>query len=145
MAYSSYYKYQKYIKYHAQDPLPNLPTTYSVDGEETMPLIIKEECDPNCGCTGGTETLYRWTNIDPSLDWICDECPQCMNNEIYTSIRYAVVGTICLNGDKYERLRQYTKVDQCINGVIVEGEWEESDPSLDTYGNLLEMDSPDCQ
>ena len=53
MANSSYYKYQKYVTYQQQDPLPNIPLTYSVDGNGTMPLVLKDECDTNCGCTGG--------------------------------------------------------------------------------------------
>lgn len=52
--YSSYYKYQKYVTYHTQNPLPNIPLAYSVDGNGTMPLVLKNQCDPNCGCTGGT-------------------------------------------------------------------------------------------
>ena len=53
MAFSSFYKYQKYVTYQQQDPLPYIPITYSVDGEGTLPLILKDECDVNCGCTGG--------------------------------------------------------------------------------------------
>lgn len=52
--YSSYYKYQKYVTYHTQNPLPNIPLIYSVDGNGTMPLVLKNQCDPNCGCTGDT-------------------------------------------------------------------------------------------
>lgn len=50
MANSSYYTYKKYVTYHSQQPLPYIPITYSVDGEGTLPLRLKDECDVNCGC-----------------------------------------------------------------------------------------------
>ena len=72
--YSSYYTYQKYEKRGEQDWIPCYPNVYSISGDSQnpMPLSAKSECDVNCGCQSAT---YRWVNLDPSVDYYCDECP----------------------------------------------------------------------
>ena len=69
--YSSYYLYQRYEKRGSQGWIPCVPNVYSITGDTSipMPVSIKSECDPQCGCS---TVQYRWTNIDPSIDWICD-------------------------------------------------------------------------
>lgn len=45
--YSSFYLYRKY----EVTPDGLIPTDdYSIDGNGTMPSVIKNECDPECGC-----------------------------------------------------------------------------------------------
>lgn len=70
--YSSYYLYQKYEKRGSQDWMPCTPNTYSISGdsENTMPFVLKNECDVNCGCSSGV--IDRWVNLDPTVDWICE-------------------------------------------------------------------------
>ncbi len=72
--FSSYYLYQKYEKRGNQDWIPCTPSVYSISGDSVnpMPLSVKNECDPQCGCS---TVEYRWVNLDPSTDWWCDECP----------------------------------------------------------------------
>lgn len=91
--YSSYYLYQKYEKRGSQDWMPCTPNTYSISGdsENTMPFVLKNECDVNCGCSSGV--IDRWVNLDPTVDWICDECPSSdytftWNNGSSTLTRY---------------------------------------------------------
>ena len=69
--FSSYYLYQRYEKRGSQDWMPCVPNVYSITGDTNipMPASAKSECDPQCGCS---TVQYRWVNIDPSLDWICD-------------------------------------------------------------------------
>lgn len=71
--YSSYYLYQKYEKRGSQDWIPCVPNVYSITGDSTNPMSAsaKSECDPQCGCS---TVQYRWVNIDPSIDWYCDDC-----------------------------------------------------------------------
>ena len=69
--YSSYYLYQKFERRGNQDYVPVYPNTFSISGDSQnpMPLSAKSECDVNCGCSN---TQYRWVNLDPSVDWICE-------------------------------------------------------------------------
>ena len=72
--YSSYYTYQKFEKRGSQDWIPCYPNVYSISGDSQnpMPLSVKSECDVNCGCQS---TIYQWVDLDPSVDYYCDECP----------------------------------------------------------------------
>lgn len=72
--YTSYYLYQKYEKRGDQPWLPLYPNVYSVDGDGTMPLVVKQEDDPSCGYIPPPTPIYRWIDIDPSTDWICADC-----------------------------------------------------------------------
>jgi len=76
MGKTSYYLYQKYIKIGNQDWIPDYPNVWSVDGDGTMPVQIKSNDDPNCGYIPPSEPIYRWIDVDPTKDWICDDCPQ---------------------------------------------------------------------
>ena len=73
--YSSYYLYQRYEKRGSQDWMPCVPSVFSISGDSQspMPLSAKSECDVNCGCQQTVE--YRWVNLDPTVDYYCDECP----------------------------------------------------------------------
>lgn len=72
--YTSYYLYQKYEKRGDQPWLPSYPNVYSVDGDGTMPLVVKMEDDPSCGYIPPPTPIYRWIDLDPSTDWICSSC-----------------------------------------------------------------------
>ena len=73
--YNSYYLYQQYEKRGNQDWLPSYPNIFSVDGDGTMPLVMKKENDPYCGYTGDTQPIYRWYNMPITTDYVCDVCP----------------------------------------------------------------------
>ena len=68
--YSSYYLYQKYEKIGSQDWVPCTPNVFSISGDSSnpMPIVMKEENDPNCGYV---DAMYRWVNLDPNVTWIC--------------------------------------------------------------------------
>lgn len=70
--YTSYYLYQKYVKYGDQDWLPAYPNVFSADGDGTMPPVIKQNDDPGCGYTPPAE--YRWVNLDITTDYYCEDC-----------------------------------------------------------------------
>lgn len=69
--YSSYYLYQRYEKRGDQDWIPCTPNAYSISGDSTnpMPLVEKSSADTECGYT---PEMYRWINLNPSIDYICD-------------------------------------------------------------------------
>ena len=56
--YSSYFLYRKYQVLNGE--LIDLGIT-SVDGDGTMPLVIRNECDQECGCQ--VEPIYRWVSV----------------------------------------------------------------------------------
>lgn len=70
MRYSSYYLYRKYEKRDGQDVLPVIPTTYSIDGEGTLPKVLNLEDDPNCE---EIPLQYRWITADINTDFICED------------------------------------------------------------------------
>lgn len=47
--YTSYYLYQKYEQRDGQAPIPVYPNVYSVDGDGTLPKMVKQNNDQNCG------------------------------------------------------------------------------------------------
>lgn len=75
MSYKSYYLYQKYQSIGGGTPTPVYPEEFSVDGDGTMPKVIKDENDVNCGAPSSGDTIYRWVDIPISSDYICDVCP----------------------------------------------------------------------
>lgn len=76
--YTKYYLYQKEQRLeNSGDPWKVvIPTVLSIDGEGTMPKVVAEEDSEDCGY--GKNPTYipydRWVKVDPSVDWICDEC-----------------------------------------------------------------------
>ena len=95
--YTSYYLYQKYEKIGSQDWTPVYPATLSVysDGTESGSTVIKSDNDTYCGYKPSTEVQYRWVKLNPSTDYICDNC------ELWVASGY-----ICDNGDLYEQLNE---------------------------------------
>lgn len=95
--YTSYYLYQKYEKIGSQDWTPVYPQTLSVysDGTESGSTVIKSDNDTACGYKPTQEVQYRWVKLNPSTDYICDNC------ELWVASGY-----ICDNGDLYEQLNE---------------------------------------
>ena len=83
MRYSSYYLYRKYEKRDGQDFLPVIPTTYSIDGEGTMPKVLHLANDPSCG---EIPVQYRWVDMDISTDYWCDECDPDYSMMYFTTV-----------------------------------------------------------
>lgn len=132
--YTSYYLYQKYEKRGDQDWLPCYPNIFSVDGEGTMPLVIKTENDPECGYTPPAEPIYRWYNMPITTDYVCDTCPalqyRWVNKDISTY--YECVGT-----DKYYVQKRQYSYD---SGTT----WNDVVPEETQRGSLYESGSTDC-
>ena len=95
--YTSYYLYQKYEKIGSQDWTPVYPQTLSVysDGTESGSTVIKSDNDISCGYKPSTEVQYRWVKLNPSTDYICDNC------ELWVASGY-----ICDHEDLYEQLNE---------------------------------------
>ena len=122
--YTSYYLYQKYEKIGSQDWTPVYPQTLSVysDGTESGSTVIKSDNDTSCGYKPSTEVKYRWVKLNPSTDYICDNC------ELWVASGY-----ICDNGDLYEQLNE-----QNFDGK----NWYYT--GVKKKGKLLEKNSKNC-
>jgi hypothetical protein len=64
-AYNSYYLYEKYEKRGNQPWIPVYPNTWSINGDGTMPVVLKQHGDRECA-----DPIYRWVQTD---DTICVE------------------------------------------------------------------------
>ena len=121
--YNSYYLYQKYEKRGNQDWLPCYPNIFSVDGDGTMPLVLKQENDQACGYIPSGETMYRWINLDPSVDYYCLECG---TDALKVSGTYGSGETFSVNCNESSVLtsgelaysgRTYAKVGNCVTEI----------------------------
>ena len=132
--YNSYYLYQQYEKRGSQDWLPCYPNIFSVDGDGTMPLVMKKENDPDCGYTGDTQPIYRWYPLPITTDYICDECPvvQYRWENISITEDYVCVGT-----DKYYKQKRQYSYD---SGTT----WYDVTPPETQTGSLYQTGSTDC-
>ena len=68
--YTSYYLYQKYEKRGEQGWIPSYPNQFSIDGEGSMPLVVREQADTSCGYNPIYEPIYRWVESG----YTCEEC-----------------------------------------------------------------------
>lgn len=132
--YTSYYLYQKYEKRGDQPFTPVYPMEYSVDGNGTMPLVTKNDNDPNCGYSGDTPSVqYRWVNAPINVDYVCDECPEVQ----YRWVTLSSDQYVCSGTTKYTKEQKQVSYD--------EGEtWS----NLDEYragSTVLEYNSEDCE
>ena len=124
--YTSYYLYQRYEKRGDQPWLPSYPNTLSIDGDGTMPLVVKEEDDPQCGYVPPLTPIYEWRLVS---GYLCDECGS-------TQYRWYTISTFCDGNDLYaHQKKQYSS-----DGVT----WIDVSPS-ETQDIIIEYDSDDCQ
>lgn len=104
--YSSYYLYQRYEQRDGQDPIPCYPNTYSIDGDGTMPLVMKEEYDQQCGYTGDCAPVTSWEDVPVSEDYVCDEC------ELDIEFRWVSTSAYTYFGDyRYEIVKEQFRKD----------------------------------
>jgi len=81
--------------------------------------------------TGSSDCIeYRWTDMDISTDYICDDCPAPPTPQYRT----LTTATTCINYDKYVLEEYQVSYD---SGVT----WTTTGTSATT---LIEADSPDC-
>lgn len=134
--YNSYYLYQQYEKRGSQDWLPSYPNIFSVDGDGTMPLVMKKENDPDCGYTGDTQPIYRWYPLPITTDYICDECPavQYRWENMNPSTDYYCDTTT--HTKYYKQKRQYSY----DSGTT----WYDVTPPEYQQGSVYEQQSTDC-
>ena len=134
--YNSYYLYQQYEKRGSQDWLPCYPNIFSVDGDGTMPLVMKKENDPDCGYTGDTQPIYRWYPLPITTDYICDECPvvQYRWENMNPSTDYYCDTTTYTK--YYKQIRQYSY----DSGTT----WYDVTPPEYQQGSVYEQQSTDC-
>ena len=168
--YSSLYKYEKFEI--IGDELVPLGI-FSVDGNGTMPIVVKDDCDPQCGCP---QPIYQWIQTE---DTVCIEVitrtttgtPYCSGDDLYADV---TVEESIDDGDTWEVVSttptlveeggcaspevQYRWVaigTTCSNGnkyqnnvkqVSTDGghTWADVVPAEYSASTLIESDSYDC-
>lgn len=168
--YSSFYKYEKFEV--VGDELISLGI-FSVDADGTMPLVVKDDCDPQCGCP---QPIYQWIQTE---DTVCIEVitrtttgtPYCSGDDLYADV---TVEESIDDGDTWEVVSttptlveeggcaspevQYKWVaigTTCSNGnkyqnnvkqVSTDGghTWTDVVPAEYSASTLIESDSYDC-
>lgn len=130
---TSYYLYQKWEQRGEQDWIPAFPNEYSIDGDGTMPLSAKTINDPACGYIPPSEPIYRWVNLDPSIDWVCDEAP----TPVEPIYRWQDSGYTCVGYDKYQNSIKQVSYD---SGAT----WQNVSPAEYSATTLIEQNSEYC-
>ena len=132
--YTSYFLYQKYVKYGSQDWLPVYPNVFSADADGTMPPSAKTEYDPACGFIP-CDAEYKWVEVPISEDYICDDC-QLPQPDIETRW-YDAGGYLCSGTTKYQKLVLQASYDSGNT-------WSSVSPEYSKLGNKIEDNSTDC-
>ncbi len=83
--YTSYYLYQKYVKYGDQDWLPAYPNVFSADGDGTMYPVIKQDDDPGCGYIPKGIDDYNYSKWETVDGYICEETTKFARERKYVS------------------------------------------------------------
>ena len=151
--YTSWWLFQKYEKRGDQDWIPVYPNVYSVDGEGSLTAVTKMDNDPACGYVPTGETIYRWVNLNPNVDYYCEECPPDPGTRIY---RWAkTTNTTCVEDEPTPIEPQYrtlTTATTCVGYDlhVLEEHQVSNDGGVTwtttgtTTGSLIEADSRDC-
>ena len=126
--YDLYYQYQKYQKPYGADLwTPVIPTTYSMDGQGTMPLLLAESGSTACGHHAPIVPEYKWVLMEN--DYICDDCDS-------MQYRWEDVSGHCEGNDYY----MLQKKQQSTDGET----WTDVSPS-ETQDIVVEYNSNRCQ
>ena len=124
----NYTKYQAYKKQRRAVGTSTwedvVPLTLSIDGDGTMPPIVLENPSEDCGYVPSVEPMYKWVDLDPSVDWICDDEPESIEKWVQTD------ETICDEPRAFEnnfKLKAYfegenEQVIDCCEGTYQSGE-----------------------
>lgn len=128
---TSYWLWQKWEQRGEQDWIPAYPNTWSINAEGSKSLSAKTVDDSACGYVPTGESITRWVNLDPSVDWVCGYAPTYRWQQ-GTSADYT-----CAGGNKY--YKEYYQVSY-DNGET----WENVVPEEVRVGNLIQSGSSDC-
>ena len=120
--YSSFYLYKKYEI--IGDELVDLGIT-SIDADGTQERVMKEECDPACGCP---EPIYRWVQTEDTV---------CVGEEPAVQYRWTPSGWTCVGYDKYQNNIKEQSLDEGLTWTVVI-------PEEYSASTLIESQSTDC-
>lgn len=138
--YTSYWLFQKYEKRGDQDWIPVYPNVYSVDGEGSLTAVTKTDNDPACGYVPTGETIYRWVNLNPNVDYYCEECPPDPSVKIYRWAKAPTTDYVCNTTTHTKYYKEYYQYS--IDGGVT---WHNVVPtSSRTSSDVIEYNSVDC-
>ena len=151
---NSYYLYQKYEKYGDQPWTPVYPTTLSIDGDGTKPLVVKQlndsSCVPTYRTTSGTPYCVNFDKyvdvtteetFDDGVTWyfvsLTPTLVEVDSDDCGVLYRWVESGTTCIGFDK----RQNNIKEKSIDGGTT---WTVVTPTEYSASTLIEHNSPDC-
>ena len=138
--YTSYWLFQKYEKRGDQDWIPVYPNVYSVDGEGSLTAVTKTDNDPACGYVPTGETIYRWVNLNPHVDYYCEECPPDPSVKIYRWAKAPTTDYVCNTTTHTKYYKEYYQYS--IDGGVT---WQNVVPEQSrTSSDVIEYNSVDC-
>lgn len=129
---NSYYLYQKYEKRGDQPWIPVFPSTYSVDGDGTMPIVVKTTADPQCNSriTYGASSKLNvdFTKFTPNAYnetfgtiYIGGKLTAIKDSAFYgkTSLKSIVIpdGAITMGYNVFSGCTNLTRVNSNVNGM----------------------------
>lgn len=122
--YSSFYLYRKYEV--IGDELVDLGIT-SIDADGTQERVMKEKCDPECGCST-PEPIYRWVQTEDTV---------CVGEEPAVQYRWTPSGWTCVGYDKYQNNIKEQSLDEGLTWTVVI-------PEEYSASTLIKSQSTDC-
>ena len=151
---NSYYLYQKYEKRGDQPWIQVFPSTYSADGDGTMPLVVKQLDDSSCvpiyRTTSGTpycNNFDKYVDVtteqtfDSGVTWyfvsLIPTLVEADSEDCGVLYRWTESGTTCIGFDKRQNnIREFSK----DNGET----WSAVTPTQYSASTLIEGNSEDC-
>ena len=97
---NSYYLYQKYEKRGDQPWIAVYPSVYSVDGDGTMPIVMKEERDQSCP-EPQYRTIATGTTCNNANKYVLNEYQVSYDNGATWTTNYSSIGSL-IESDSYE-------------------------------------------
>ena len=138
--YTSYWLYQKYEKRGDQDWIPTYPNEYSVDANGTLTPVIKLDNDTACGYSPTPTTQYRWVDLNPNVDYYCEDCPVDPSVKIYRWAKAPATDYVCNTTTHTKYYKEYYQYS--TDGGAT---WQNVVPVQSRVSSdVIEYDSTDC-
>ena len=142
--YDKYYLYKKQRAVSGTSNWEDVITAdglvYSYDGDGTMPPIMAEQNSEDCGYQPTIEPIYRWIDLNPNVDYYCEDCeeptPPTPSGETLYSWS-ATTDYICSGTTKYQKKLEIQSTDSGQTWTLVS-------PPVSGVGSIIELCAVDC-
>ena len=102
-----------------------------------MNLVVKQDDDPACGYTPTGQTQYRWVDLNPNVDYYCEDCPVDPSAKIYRWGKAPTSDYVCSGTTKYYKEYYQYSIDGGVS-------WQNVIPEQSrTSDDVIEYNSED--